>query len=590
MTEPGGTFAAPREALSGLKSGLKTLLGYQWKYRALVLPGLLLLLCSDAGQLASPQIVAWAIDAMGAKPYDQGHLDKLCLALLGVALLIFGARFLWRHFMFSAARKAEMEIRNKLLEQVLSLPSSYFTHTRTGEVMALATNDLISVRMALAMGFVAAFDSSVLALATLVIMATMDWRLTLYTVIPFPLLAGVMAVGLSLSYRRWDRVQKTVEFLTEKVRESLAGMRVLKAYVQERGDQQDFEATNEDNYQANMSYVRVDALYQPAIVVLAGSSIAILLAVGGGDVVAGKLSLGRFNAFIAYLGMLTWPMIAAGWMISLVQRGAVSMGRIQAMLELAPEERTGAERELDGALEARNLTFSYPDAPRPALQDFSFKLDPGGSLGIVGEVGSGKSTLALLLGRIYDPPPGTLFLDGHDVRELSLASLRRAISWVPQEAFLFSETIEENLRLGFEQAIPEELRQMTAVAALDQEILEFPQGYETMLGERGITLSGGQKQRLCLARALLKPAPVIVLDDTLSAVDSESERAILGELRGALRGRTAVVISHRASSVRDLDWIVVLEEGRVVQQGRHEDLMARPGYYRDMVELQEMEG
>lgn len=265
------------------------------------------------------------------------------------------------------------------------------------------------------------------------------------------------------------------------------------------------------------------------------------------------------------------------------------MGRIQAMLDLPPEQRTGLEVTLGGALEARSLTFTYPDAPRPALQDFSFKLEPGGSLGIVGEVGSGKSTLALLLGRIYDPPPGTLFLDGHDVRDLSLKSLREAISWVPQEAFLFSETIEENLRLGNTSASADEVRRMAAIAALEGEILEFPTGYETMLGERGITLSGGQKQRLCLARALLKSAPVIVLDDTLSAVDSESERAILGELRGALKGRTAVVISHRASSVRDLDWIVVLEEGRVVQQGRHADLMAQSGYYRDMVELQEME-
>ncbi len=572
-----------------MNSGLKTLLTYQWKYRKLVLPGLLLLLSSDAGQLIAPLIVARIIDALASPQPSQGSVDRLCWMLFGVAAWIFASRFLWRHFMFSAARLAEMEIRNRLLEQVLRLPSAYFTRTRTGEVMALATNDLVSVRTALAMGIVAGFDSSILAAATLVIMAWMDWRLTLWTVVPFPLLAIVMAVSLSLSYKRWDAVQKSVENLTEKVRESLAGMRVLKAYVQEAGDLEDFEQSNRANYQSNMAYVRIDALYQPAIVVLAGSSVAILLAVGGGDVVSGELSLGKFNAFMAYLGMLTWPMIAAGWMVSLIQRGAVSMGRIQTMLGLPPEEVGGTEVSLKGALEARHLTFTYPEAGEPALVDFSFRLEPGQSLGIVGEVGSGKSTLALLLGRIYDPPPGTLFLDGQDVRELSLSSLRRAISWVPQEAFLFSETIEENLRLGHFEADSEELRRMAAVAALEGEILEFPKGYETMLGERGITLSGGQKQRLCLARALLKPAPVIVLDDTLSAVDSESERAILAELRGVLAGRTAVVISHRASSVRDLDHILVLEGGRIVQQGPHAELMAQSGYYKDMVELQELE-
>lgn len=572
-----------------MNSGFRKLLYYQWKYRAWVLPGLLLLLCSDAGQLAAPQVVAEAVDLLKAQPHDQPAIDRLCLILLAVAAGIFLARFLWRHFMFSAARLAELEIRNKILEQVLRLPSSYFTRTRTGEVMALATNDLVSVRHALAMGIVAGFDASVLALATLAIMAWMDWRLTMWAVLPFPLLAVVMGISLSMSYKLWDVVQKTVEVFTEKVRESISGMRILKAYVQEKGDREDFEAGNEATYRANMAYVRVDAVYQPAIVVLAGSSLAILLGVGGAEVIAGRLSLGDFNAFIAYLTMLIWPMIAAGWMLSLVQRGSVSMGRIQAMLDLPAEEAVGETLVARGGLEARNLTFCYPDTTKPALENFSFKLEPGQSLGIVGEVGSGKSTLALLLGRIYDPPPGTLFLDGRDVRELSLKSLRQAISWVPQEAFLFSETIEENLRLGNEDATQSAVRQMATIAALEQEILEFPKGYETMLGERGITLSGGQKQRLCLARALLKPAPVIVLDDTLSAVDSESERAILHELRGALQGRTAVVISHRASSVRDLDWIVVLEEGRVVQQGRHAELMARKGYYRDMVELQEME-
>jgi len=300
--------------------------------------------------------------------------------------------------------------------------------------------------------------------------------------------------------------------------------------------------------------------------------------------------MGSFVAFASYLGMLTWPMIAAGWMLTLVQRASASMDRINGLLQTREEEGAAfrtPDSPLRGSLEARGLTFSYPGQAVPALRDVSFEVAAGGSLGVVGEVGSGKSTVAQLLSRLYDPPPDALFVDGRDALELPLDYLRRGMAYVPQEAFLFSDTIAENLKVAKPDGTAEEMRKACRLAALDEEIESFPNGYETLLGERGITLSGGQKQRLCLARALLKPSPVLILDDTLSAVDADAERRILAGLKQVTGLRTLVVISHRVSAVRDLDGIMCLQRGAVIQSGTHLELSHRPGFYRDMVELQE---
>jgi ATP-binding cassette subfamily B protein len=420
----------------------------------------------------------------------------------------------------------------------------------------------------------------------------LDPVLAAWTVLPLPLLAAIMAVSLKAEYSRWDAVQASFEELTEKTRESMAGIRVLRAYGREEEDARDFEGKNADYLRKYMRFVAVDAFFHPAILLVAGSCVAILLAVGGARVMDGSASLGSFVAFASYLGMLTWPMIAAGWMLTLVQRASASMDRINALLHTREEEvghPGGTGVPIKGFIEARGLTFSYPGQVGPALRDLSFRTETGGALGLVGEVGSGKSTVVQLLSRLYDPPSGTLFLDGRDVLDIPLDDLRRAIAYVPQEAFLFSDTIAENLRIAKADASDEELREVSSLAALHDEIQAFPKGYETLLGERGITLSGGQKQRLCLARALLKPSPILVLDDTLSAVDSQTERAILRGLRSFAGIRTMVVISHRVSAVRDLDRILCLRRGAVIQAGSHAELSSVPGFYRDLVELQEEE-
>jgi ATP-binding cassette subfamily B protein len=579
-----------------MPKGMRGLVACLWKYRHLALPGLVFLLLSDSAQLAMPLIVGRTLDALGAAARDTNLLARYLGLLILLTGIILVSRFLWRHFLFSAARLAEVDLRRKILERCLSLPVSYFATTTTGQIMALATNDGPAVRMALSMGVVSALDALFYTAVALTTMLVLDWRLTLWTILPLPLLFGAMAISLRLIYDRWDVVQKTFEELTEKARESLAGMRVLRAYVQEEGDLRDFLRYNERYYRDQMGFIRVDSLFNPAVSLLAGLTTAILLGVGGADVIRGRLTLGEFTSFSIYLGMLTWPMIAAGWTLSLMQRGAASMARILDLTELAPEPDTCAPasvaaeaRTSPPELEARHLTFTYPGAARPALVDLSFRVPRGGSLGVVGEVGSGKSTLAQLLLRLYNPPPGTLFVQGRDVLEMGLTELRRRIAWVPQEPFLFSDTIAENLRLGAAEAADEMLEKACRQAAVHEEILEFPRGYQTVLGERGITLSGGQKQRLCLARALLDPAPILLLDDTFSAVDAESERRILDSLGEALRGRTLLVISHRLSAVRDLDWILVLRQGQVVQEGRHRDLVAQPGYYRDLYELQQLE-
>lgn len=573
-----------------MRSGVLSILKIFWAHRRNVGVGIVCLLITDGAQLSIPLVVRAVVDGITDRSVTSVQVGHMALLLLGLALTVALFRFAWRHFFFSTARLAERDLRRRILDHALTLSSRFFTKTRTGEFLALASNDVESVREAIAMGFVAGFDASAFALFGLGAMFWLDPVLAALTILPLPLLAVIMALSLKALYVRWDAVQASFEDLTEKARESVAGVRVLRAYGREGEDAADFEKRNEDYFAKYLRYVRVDAFFHPAILLVAGTCVAVLLAAGGARVLGGQTSMGSFVAFASYLGMLTWPMIAAGWMLTLVQRASASMDRINALLQTSDEEgeaRRAPDSPLKGSLQACGLTFSYPGQAVPALRDVSFEVAAGGSLGVVGEVGSGKSTVAQLLSRLYDPPPGALFVDGTDALELPLDYLRRGMAYVPQEPFLFSDTIAENLRVAKPDATAEEMRAACELAALDEEIETFPNGYETLLGERGITLSGGQKQRLCLARALLKPSPVLILDDTLSAVDADAERRILAGLKRVAGLRTLVVISHRVSAVRDLDGILCLQRGAAVQSGTHAELSRRPGFYRDMVELQE---
>ncbi|MEJ2420779.1 MAG: ABC transporter ATP-binding protein [Acidobacteriota bacterium] len=571
----------------GIRSILKLLMKYRWR----VVSGICCLLLVDAAQLVIPLVIKHVVDGVASYSVTLAWIGKQSLILLAIALTIAGSRFLWRYFLFSASRLAERDLRGRVFEHALTLSVREYMTTRTGDVMALAINDVESVRQAMAMGFLAAIDATIYPLVALTAMFLLDPVLTAFIIIPLPLLAAAMGLSLKAVYSRWDAVQASFQDMTEKARESLSGMRLLKAYVQHQGDSIHFDRHSEDYYRKFMRYTGVDALFHPLILLMAGSCIAILLGVGGVRVIEGQTSVGTFVALATYLGMLTWPMIAGGWMLTLLQRAAASMDRINVFLGKPPQTTVRASREriTSGRVEFRDLTFRYPAVSINALEDISFQIPPGGSLGIVGEIGSGKSTIAQVLCRIFEPGPGEVFLDGRDVLDMDLEDLRAAVAYVPQEAFLFSDTVEENLRIGNPEASRRDIEQAASVAALHEEILSFPKGYDTLLGERGITLSGGQKQRLCLARALLKEAPVLLLDDTLSAVDAGVEQQILDNLRNEIRKRSTLIISHRVSAVKHLDHILVLEDGRVIQQGRHEELVAQEGFYRDLVELQELE-
>lgn len=569
--------------------GLRLILRYLARYRTETSLGLLGLVVSDAAQLTLPFLTKHVIDGLAA---GQGPalLRGWLLGIAGLAVVAYGARCLWRFCFFGIARRCDIQIRRDIYTRAIRLSLTTHAGMTSGHVMSLATSDVLAVRMVLAFALMSAFDALVFGFLSMGALVYLQPRLALYCLLPYPVLGIIMKLVFGWSYAAYDKVQRSLDEMTEKARESIAGIRVLRTAVQEDSDVAQFAALSQTQMQRFLAHVKLDGLYSPATMILSGAAAATLLSAGGADVVDGTITVGDFAAFAAFLAQLTWPMVAAAWTLSLCQRGAASMERIDGLLGTEPEplEFPAPAARSGGSLEARALSFTYPGAPHPALRELSFALAAGGSLGIVGEVGSGKSTLVRLLLRLYTPPPGALQLDGCAVESLPLTQLRASVAWVEQEAFLFSQSIAENLRLGHPAATFEQIQAAAEQAELHAEVLSFPQGYDTLLGERGVTLSGGQKQRLCLARALLKPAPLLVLDDTLSAVDAHTEEKILQRLnQRRLDGQqTLLVISHRISSVRDLDQILVLHEGTVVGRGTHAELLAQGGFYARLHDLQ----
>lgn len=568
----------------GLRRLLQLLLTYRWH----TLGGLAGVVVSDVVQLSVPWVTKTVVDRLEARSVEASELLAWGALVLFLGLLSFLSKQLWRRLILGASKRVEADLRHKLLEKTLGMTMGQAQATEAGKFMALASNDIPAVGQALAFGVIAFFDSIFITLVASALMFQLSPVLTAWALLPFPLLGLFLAISMRLIYSRWDAAQQTLEEVTEKVRESLLGMRTLRAFVQRSGDLTSFERRNDRYFQAMMDYVRVDATFSPLVLLFAGSSSAVLIYVGGGQVLAGQLSLGSLAAFIGYLSILTWPMIAAGWMLVLLQRGSASIDRLDQILE-APSEapHQGAPAPRGGVLEVRHLTFSYPRGG-PVIQDWSLTCRPGQVIALVGPVGSGKSTLFRLLQALETPPPGTLWVDGQDLTDLGKEEVRKLFAPVAQEPFLFSDTIANNLRLGAAQATEEELRQAVALADLEDDLALFPLGLETELGERGISLSGGQRQRAALARAWLKAAPFLLLDDTLSAVDTLTEQRILRHLKeqpGAV-ARGILIVSHRLSAVRDADEILVIDQGRVVDRGRHEELAARPGLYAELLQHQ----
>jgi ATP-binding cassette subfamily B multidrug efflux pump len=559
-------------------------------WRTIVL-GLLALIVVDMVQLSIPRLIKWVVDDLTAFQTSVPRLALQAGTVAVMALLIGTFRYLWRRCLLGTARRLEQSLRNRLLAHIQILSASYFDKTKTGDLMAHATNDIQQVRMASGMGLVAFNDALVLGSAAIGFMLYIHVRLTLYVLIPMPLLVlGTRLLGKRM-HRRYRKVQAAFADLTEAVRERCAGMRMIKAHHGESQAARAIGKVSRAYIDENIRLVGVTGLFFPMMILITNSCLAMVLFFGGRRTILAEITTGDFVAFISYLNMLAWPMMALGWVTNLIQRGGASLARLKTILERQPEicSRPGAlplER-IKGRVEFNKLFFAYDH--RMVLQNIELLAAPGEMLGIVGPPGSGKSTLLSLVPRLYDATRGRVMVDGRDVRDLSLADLRRNAAYVPQEPFLFAATIRENLIFGCPRRCIDRLDQVIADAGLERILQELPQGLETVVGERGVLLSGGQKQRIALARALLIDAPVLLLDDPISQVDTVTAQRIISTLRGMVGAKTLLIVSHRLAAVRFAHRIITLEEGRVTEYGSHDQLIAAAGYYARVFGLQELE-
>jgi ATP-binding cassette subfamily B protein len=573
---------------------LRSLLPYLRPYRRTYAVGLILVVVSNFFTTLGPRFLERGIDALRqGSPFRDVQIAVALL--LAVALLGGVARYGMRQLLNSGSRRVETDLRDQLYLHLQRMAGEFYDRYSTGDVMARTTNDLLAVRMVAGPALMYLVDTSIRALLIAPAMVAISPRLTLLAFLPLLGLPVVMVLLGGMIHRRTQVIQAQFSDLTTQAHENLSGVRVVRAYRQEHAETAAFQRLSDEYLDRNLGLARVQGLFFPLLTLLGGLSALVVLYAGGRLVMTGAVTVGAFVAFGVYLAMLVWPMIALGWAINLVQRGAASMARINQLFAEPPAITDPAAPEAlppargPRAVEFRDVWFRYPGAVERGwvLQAISFRVEPGRSLAIVGATGSGKSTLVDLLVRTYDPDRGAVLLDGVDIRRLSLGELRRSIGFVPQETFLFGETLRDNILLG----APDDgrLERVVEVAQLAEALPALPDGFDTMLGERGINLSGGQKQRTAIARALAQDPPVFVLDDALSAVDAQTEARILSALRGALQGRTSIVVSHRLAAVRDADWILVLDQGRIAETGTHEDLIARGGRYWELLRRQQLE-
>ena len=576
---------------------------YYRKYAHWLLLGLIALVAVDYLQLVIPNLYQMVINGInqgyviidGAKvAFDMDFLlDRICMPMVGIILALVLGRFLWRIMFFGTAIKVEADLRERMFDNAKDLSREYYQVNKVGSLMSLFTNDLDTVQECYGWGIMMFFDALLLGVLAVAKMWRMDAVLTLLSLIPMAFLLASSAVVGRYMMKKWDIRQEAFSKLSDFAQESFSGIAVIKAFVKEAKELMAFEALNRENEVANMDHTKASVLLRVLVMLFVESVICVILGYGGYLVWKGSFNAGQLVEFIGYFTSIVWPIMAVSELIDMTSRGKASLNRISELLDAVPvvKDRDGVLELTDvtGKIEFRDLTFRYPDGEFNALENVSFTIEAGENVGLVGKTGSGKTTLVDLILRTYNVPDGTLFIDGHDVNAVSIRSVREACAYVPQDNFLFSDTIEHNIAFGVARYDRESITEAARLADIHSNIQEFGKGYETVLGERGVTVSGGQKQRISIARALMKNAPILILDDSVSAVDTKTEKTILENLHATRAGKTTILIAHRISTIEQMDKILFIDDGKLAAVGSHSNLYASNAAYRNMVDLQKLE-
>jgi ATP-binding cassette subfamily B protein len=587
---------APQQGKISLAE-FKSLFPYLAQYRLRYILGFIFLITVDAANIVMPQFLRRAVDIISSGSFVLRDIIVLALGMVGVMAVISFGRFLWRYFIHGSSRRIEATLRAKLFDHLLTLSFDFYQKNKIGDLMARSTNDLNAVRESIGMGLVALLDGTVMATAILIIIFVQDARSAAFAIIPILPITFLMLCFGGLIGKKFMRAQQTYSAMSDTVQETFAGIRVIKSFVKEWWFIKKFSDTNDDYRDANMVLMKLFGFFFPLVGFLSGLASIILLLVGGVRVVEGYMSAGDLIALFSYFQMLIWPLLGAGFTVTMIQRGAASLARVNEVLNTKPLITSPAVPKVpsyiaDNAVELRHLSFAYPDG-KPVLDDISLKVPRGSMLGILGRTGSGKSTLIKTLTRMVDPPPDAVLVNGQPVEQWSLPELRALFGVTPQDSYLFSDSIRNNIGYGLDASLVDSddalLKKAASISAIDRDLHEFANGWETVIGERGLTLSGGQKQRVAISRALTHAPDILILDDSLSAVDAETERRILTALLEERRGKTTIIISHRVSTLRNADAVLVLDAGRVSEYGTPSALIAQGGFYARLAALQQLD-